>query len=244
MAAHLLHVVQHGDDRALLAMPTVDEGEEIGRGLGVDRVEGFIQQDDAGILQQETSEEHALELPDREGTDRPILETFEPDGRQRLGDLMAHDAGQPAENADPAPVAERHRIGDADREGAIYVRLLGQIGDVGAAEAAGRNPPFRRLQQADQGLDQGRLAGAIGPDHRRQRTRLETAGDMVHGRMAIIGNRQILDHQRGFGPMSAHRSAHSTAPQSSTDRPSATPRRAPAPRVRTVGGNSGMTRPR
>src|SRR5262249_10303720 len=57
-----LKVVQRCEHCATLAMPSFDDVEEIGRGLGIDRGERLIQHDELRILEQEPREQRPLHL--------------------------------------------------------------------------------------------------------------------------------------------------------------------------------------
>jgi hypothetical protein len=70
VALHQVMVVGDHDDGALLGPPAQHHLDQVGRGAGIDGVEGFVQQDDAGILQEEAGEQNALKLPDRQPVDR------------------------------------------------------------------------------------------------------------------------------------------------------------------------------
>jgi hypothetical protein len=53
-------------------------GEQVGAGARVDGVEGLVEQDQLRVLQQHAGEQHALELPDRQFADAPLLEARSP----------------------------------------------------------------------------------------------------------------------------------------------------------------------
>lgn len=66
MPADLGHVVECGHDGPALAVPGMDEGEEVGGGAPVDAREGLVEEQHAGVLHDEAGEEGALELaPER-----------------------------------------------------------------------------------------------------------------------------------------------------------------------------------
>ena len=64
VAPDLVEVVHHGDDGAAFAMPGGDQCQKYFDGSGVDRGEGFIQQDDLGVEQQQAGEEGPAHLAD------------------------------------------------------------------------------------------------------------------------------------------------------------------------------------
>ena len=170
--------------------------EQVGGGLGVDRVERLVEHDHARILQQQPREQRALHLPARERADRPLLEAGEADGRHRVAHLLALALADAAEQAGVAPQPHRDHVVDADRERAVDVGGLRQIGDVARAQAAQVDAAGERLEHADDALEQRRLAGAVRADHRHQRAGCDLAVQMMHRRMAVIAERQIAEGQR------------------------------------------------
>jgi hypothetical protein len=86
MFAHLGVVVQHGNHGAPLGMPLADQASKRRGGLAVYRVKGFVQQDQAGVLHQQTGKQHALELPAGKRADGPRLKTFQADSAQGRAD--------------------------------------------------------------------------------------------------------------------------------------------------------------
>ena len=97
--AHEIDVVQRGEHGALLAMPAPHQVEQVGGGLGVDRVERLVEHDDARVLQQQARKQHALHLPARERADGAALEAGQADGCDRLLDAAAGIAVDAAEQA-------------------------------------------------------------------------------------------------------------------------------------------------
>src|SRR5262245_53700185 len=69
VVADLVEVVQRRNDCAPLCMPLENQGDEIADRFRVNGSEWLIEQDDVGVLQQETCKEHSLELPPGEGAD-------------------------------------------------------------------------------------------------------------------------------------------------------------------------------
>ena len=234
MLAHQLHVVQHGDHRAPLAVPALHHAQQVGAGARVDAVEGLVEQDELRVLQQQSREQHALELAHRELADAAPLETRQADRGERLARLGDERGVDGAEGAAPRPVTERDEIEHAEREAAVDVRLLRQVGDAAGklggdldAPGAGRQAPRERFQQAA-------LAGAVGADHGGERARREFAAEVMHRRVALVRHREV-DDADGVGAHGARSAkAQATAAHSSTSAASATATRAPAPRINTL----------
>ncbi len=202
-ALHHIEVVQRRQHGALLAVPAPHQIQQIGGGLGVDRVERLVEHDHARVLQQQAREQHALHLAARQRADRPLLEAGEADRRERLLDRVAHLAADAAEQAGAAPQPHRHHVVDVDRKAAVDLGDLRQIGDVLRLQPPRVDRAGERLEHPDHALEQRRLAGAVRPDHRHQRAGCDRAVEMMHGRMAVVAERQIAKLQRS--PTSRHR---------------------------------------
>ena len=103
----------------------------------------------------------------------------------------------PPNIAGPAPQSHRHHVVEVDRERPVDLGGLRQIGDVLRPHAAELDAAGERLDRADDALEQGRLAGAVRADHRDQRTGIDRAVEMMHGRVPVVAQRQIAEFQRG-----------------------------------------------
>ena len=77
--------------------------EKIGHGANVDRCEGFVEQHESRILQQEPRKGRPLHPSAREQPDRASLEPFEGCGRNRFGDAGAMATLEAADGTDLAP---------------------------------------------------------------------------------------------------------------------------------------------
>ena len=190
-------------------------------GLGIDGAERLVEQDERRVLQQQPREQHALELAARQRADRTLGEIDQPDRGQRAGDLVVAARIEAAPGADLAPQPHRHAVEHRDREAAVDLDLLRQIGDVRFVEAVAVEAAAERLELADDALEQGRLAGAVRADDGEQRAALDLAGDVMHGGMPVIAERQVVedDGRLGGGDM-----VMSTP---TARRPTAAPRRPP-----------------
>ena len=73
----LVEVMQHGDHRTSFAVPPHHHPQEVGRGLGIDCGEGFVEHDDRTVLQQHAGKQNALKLPCRQGGNRASTEAIE-----------------------------------------------------------------------------------------------------------------------------------------------------------------------
>ena len=101
--AHRLEIMQHGKDRAPLAMPASDHADEIGHRARVDRRKGFVEEHQPRILQQEPREERPLHLTARERPDGAGFEPCQTHGRNRRGNALAMVPSEAPEGTDLAP---------------------------------------------------------------------------------------------------------------------------------------------
>src|SRR4051794_14003525 len=123
-------------------MPASNEVEQVARGASVDGRKGLVQQDDGSVLQDQARKQHPLELTGRQAADGTSLETLQADCTERalgLRALLARDAPKPA---DPVPVAEQHRLENRDRERAVDLGGLRQVGDLRRRDALKLDVPL------------------------------------------------------------------------------------------------------
>ena len=217
MRPHLLDVVQRGDDGAPLLVPAFDQDDEVGYGLGVDRPERLVEQDKPRILQEETREQHALELTAGQGADHAIGKVEQAERGERPGHRPLALCVDAAPDADLAPQPHGNAVEHRHGEAAVDVDLLRQIGDLVPVEPMQVDRAIEGSKLTHDALEQSRLAGAVGPDKREQLALFHLAGDMVHGRMAIIAKREIVEAD---GNARAHASTQAMQSQS---RSTATP---------------------
>ena len=197
MRAHLLQVVQHRDHGARLGAPARQQLQQVGGGARVDGVEGLVQQDQVGILQQQPRKQRALHLAGRQLGHHARAETFQAHGAQRIGHPGAAVGIDPAPQPDAPPQAHRHQILHRQREAAVELGGLRQPGHahrrvaLDASDHVDAAAAQRRQQRA--------LARAVGPDDGRGLARGEGAAEMVHRGVATPGHGQIMHAQRGLG---------------------------------------------
>ena len=101
--AYEIDVVQRREHGTFLAVPALHQVEQINRGFRVDRVERLVEHDDAGVLEKEPREQHALHLAARQRRDGAVLEAGEADRRERLLDRRARLAVDAAEQTGAMP---------------------------------------------------------------------------------------------------------------------------------------------
>src|SRR5262249_29517760 len=156
--------MEDGHDGARFGMPAAENLHEIGSGALVHRGERLIEKDDARILNKQSREQRALELPDRERSDRALVEAFEAGcGKSRV-DAGLLVSGNGAEAPGLPPQAQRYRVADRDRKSPIDIGLLRQIADLLSAIDTERDAAVIRPHHPDDGLEEGAFSRPIGTD--------------------------------------------------------------------------------
>ena len=125
--------------------------------------------------------------------------------------------GKPAE---ARPAAEQHRVENRNREAAVDLGLLRQVGD-----SLGRtfDAAFDMRGKTQQRLEQRALAGPVGADNGGHFGSRYLGRHMVHRRMAIVTHGQIDKAKDRI-----HDRAHQAQTQSTADTPNAIAMRAEA----------------
>jgi hypothetical protein len=152
--------------RALVA-PALQQRQQVGGGARVDGVEGLVQQDQPGVLQQHAREQHALRLAGRQLAQPALFEAGQAHRGQRLQDTACGRPRSPrklpmrahrpsATTSCTAPGSARSRSDGLRQVGHALRRV--------AFDAA-----LKTRDGAAQRPQQRALAGAVGADHRRQR---------------------------------------------------------------------------
>ena len=127
--AHDVEVVQHGDDRARLAVPASHQSERSAVVLVSIAVKGSSSRMMPASWRSRRANSARCICPPESDADGPRLETGQADRRDRgfrLRHVLAADA---AEQAGPAPQAHGDEIVDVDGEASIDLGGLRQIGD-------------------------------------------------------------------------------------------------------------------
>ena len=121
-----------------------------------------------GLLGERPGQEHALLLAAAELADGAPLELGDAELVQTARHHLAVGGPGPLEPAQPAVAAHHDDVVHRDREAPVDLLPLGHIRDgVGLAArlaAVEEYPSGAHRQQADQRLEERRLAGAVGPD--------------------------------------------------------------------------------
>jgi hypothetical protein len=230
--AHVFEIMEDGDHRPAFAVPAAHQRGQIADGGGIDRPIRLVEQHQRRILKHHPGKQRALQLTSRERPDRTGLETAQADAVDRLGDALAQSAVEAGKGTDLAPQTHGHEVMDDDRKAVVKRRLLRQVGDLPPLDPVQLDAPLQRTQFAGNPLEQRRLAGAVGADDRQQAAGSHFAVQVVHRRMSVVAQGQVVETQQWFGarnPGSVRRcvqsSAQSTVVHRMTSAPAAQSRR-------------------
>ena len=211
--------MQRRQHRAFFSVPAPHQRQQIGRGPGVDGVEGFVQHDQARVLQQHARKQHALHLSAGQRADGAVLKSVEADGCERLRNLLARGLAHAAEKSAGTPQPGADQIEYRDREAAVDIHRLRQVGDIPDIEIARYDRARQRRENADDAAKQRGFAGAVRPDDGEQGTGGDLAGEVVHRRVPVVTQRDVLELQ-------LRRHAHLIASHTAAHRPALTARAA------------------
>src|SRR5271170_8223712 len=211
-----VELVSAEDDRDLqLVAQTPRNGDDAGLMRGIERDEGFVEQQQFRAAEQRLAEQQALAFPAREFADRAAREIAGADLIQRPVDLAARRLVEPGK---PEPRAHR-RAGDdivarqaQPDDRASILRHVADRGVAATERAAQRRDRTRRdRRQAERGAHQSRLAGAIGAEHADELAVLDDeTGGRENGAAAEADRRSVeLECAQLVAPPSALSSASS-----------------------------------
>src|SRR5260370_37203934 len=132
-----------------------------------------------------------------------------------MGNLVAGGLAIAAEKSgstpEPGPDQSEHR----DREAAVDIHRLRQIGDIPDIEIAGYDRARQRLEDAGDAAKQRRFAGAVRPDDGEHGAGGDLPGEGVHRRGPGVTQRDVMELQ-------LHRHAHLIASHTAAHRPART----------------------
>src|SRR5450759_2681707 len=198
-----LHVVgahEHGD--APLAQPR-EEAEDRLLGVHVHAGERLVEQQHVRLLGERPGEEHALLLAAGQLADGAPRELGDAELVQTARHHLAVGSLRAAQPAQAAVAPHHHHAVHGDREAPVDLLALGHVGD-GIRLAAGRaavqeHAPAAQGQQADQGLEERRLAGSVRPHDGHLGAMRHVHGHGGEGRPAVIAHGGVLDGEVGLG---------------------------------------------
>ena len=194
---HQIDVVQRREHGALLAVPALHQIEQVGRGLGVDGVERLVQHDHArrpaAAAARTACAASARPRACRSARPSKPVSPTAAIARSIASRVLAADA---AEQAGALPQPHRHHVVDVDREAAVDLGGLRQIGDVLRLETPSRSMrPASGLSTPTMPLNSVDLPAPFGPTTAISAPVCDGAVEMMHGRMAVVAEREIAELQ-------------------------------------------------
>ena len=118
----------------------------------IDALSRFIEHHQVGAVDQRAGEQQALQLAARQGGDRRVAKPFETHGGKRGVDLGYREAA-----------GQLHQPPQAHGQRVAHRQPLWHVPDLQLGRALDR--PFVDVDQAEDRLGAGRLAGTVGADH-------------------------------------------------------------------------------
>jgi hypothetical protein len=159
-------VAGHDDGDAELRARPPDERQHLVTAGRVEAVGRLVEEEQPRIVDERLGELDPLLHPGRVAADGAVALLVQPDVAEDLGGPLA--GGGPGQAGHPRHVADevgRRRVG---RQAVVLGHVADELADRRAlrpdVEVHHGGPSGRRLEQAEQDLDQRALAGPVGPD--------------------------------------------------------------------------------
>lgn len=183
--------------------PALEDGDRLQQGVladDVDAVERLVQQQQPRLGGDRPRQQHSLALPTRQRAE-PVARTLgEAHLLQRLRRRRAIGPARASEPADLPVTAHHHDLLDRDGEVGVESVGLGHVGDVAACQrgstAQHLDPASDDRDQAEDCLDEGRLARPVGADQRDGLARVDDAVDLLQHRHVAVRDAGVLHSQR------------------------------------------------
>ena len=197
-AGHLVHLVAGVDDRQVSFFAELfDERQGAVGDVGVERGGWLVHQHDLGVVQQRLDQVDARLLAGRECPKDLAHVVGDAEVLAQVADLFfrPRDPVEPGKDDQVLPDADaalehavRRREVDALQAGfAVLVQVQAEVADTAAVGQG----------DADQHLDGGGLAGAIGPEQADDAALLQGEADVVDGAERAVELGQVVDFQDG-----------------------------------------------
>jgi hypothetical protein len=194
---HRLQVVVDDDHRLSVVAQLAQDIDDGALGGRVDAGHRLVEEIDIGFLDQRAGEEDALLLAAGELADLAVGIVLHADLRQGVHRLVAFGAAGAAQPAEMAVEPHRHDIEGVGREIPVDAGALRHIADLAALAVIGAavdaDMAGGRGDEAEDRLDQRRLAGAVRADDRRHDAGRDVEIDVPQHRLGVIADRQVLD---------------------------------------------------
>ena len=190
-------VHHHGD---AIVFQLAKEVQQLVLGGGVQPGKRLVQQQQPGVGGQGASQQGAASLASRELADEPVPQVGQTHLCQRTLRRVPVRLRRPAKQAQTAVPSHHRDVGDAYGEVPVHQLHLGHVAHQ-ATPPVVRLPedphlPSPRLQQAQDRLEQGRLAGAVGPDDAHDVALRDLERDVLEDRFGAVSGPEPLNVQR------------------------------------------------
>ena len=246
-ACRVAHAVDRHDQRASAGGDPSEERDRVARQPQVEAVERLVEQQHGVRREQRGGDEHALPLPLRQRADRPVVQLGQSQRRMHVvaqrGVAVAVERAREVEHpARGLRLPRRDAVGKVEQHPA-RATVERTIRPTHAARVGG--------EQARHGLQQRRLAGAVGPEEAEhlalvrgeagvveREERAEAAREPRDGQSRHAAARQVTITARGAR---ARGRPAGRSPSRRPRRPSRSPARTPSPRP---AGAASCTSPR
>src|SRR3546814_8421105 len=130
-------------------VPALQQGHQVFGGMAVDGGERFVEQQRAGIVQQQERKQRALQLATGQGADDALAKIGQPHRFKRMRDALVLAGVKPLPGAGAAPDADGDQVVSTDGETANQLANLRQAGKI----ATLARKPYRSAERADQTHD-------------------------------------------------------------------------------------------
>jgi hypothetical protein len=124
VGANLIEIVKYRGYGSAFAMPARDQAQEMLARTLIHGCKGLVEQNQLGILYDQSGEKDTLELPGGERLDGLLFETVEPDRGQGLLGSIAQFPGDGMRPSDPVPMPEQHSLDYGNRKAPFDFAVL------------------------------------------------------------------------------------------------------------------------
>ena len=148
-----------------------------------------------------------MPLAHRQACDRRRCVARQPNRSDCRGHTLMLSRRDRCKGSRARPGAEDHSLLDGQREAAVDLRKLRQVGELARCQSSTVDAAVAHRYKTHQRLQQRTLAGAVGTRERGHRARQKLAGDMMDRRDAPIGHDDVGQRDVG-GALHSERPHH------------------------------------
>ena len=197
----------HGFEVVMADKEEAAVGGEVGHDLSqhalggfVEAGEGFVEQEDMGLLREGAGDVGALALAAAELEETAVLEVLEVEGGDGGIDNLIVERAPGAAFAEVRVAAEFDEAADGEGEGGVDGVGLGEVGNFVAAGAHGLPMPGNGAgmegDEAGDAFEEGAFAGAVRPEEADAVAAADGKADIAQGRNPSVGDGEIADFQQ------------------------------------------------